>query len=246
MSDSTLVVIFVSIVLISLACVSSANNRQIRARLIAQRLEQLKRKTVDLEEISVALESLLGNTTATAEMIKEEIELFERMVQLSPKSQLLQLSLTNAKERLQLLADNTSHRTINRQFKSDAAIARAQYCLSEAGRIIQRRSAAGLIESTNQKHIIGEMIWARMMISITSFVGQGHKALSNGSNSKANAYYKKAMDVAHKTPINDERRLEIIRELGDMIQKKRTTLSSHLMPEDQTNQKTQTPTSYNE
>ena len=234
MSDAILVIIFLVVIFISLICVSAVNTRQTRARLIVKKIEELKRKTNDLEEISIALESLTGNAQIAMEITKEEKETLEHMIQLGPKNQSFQLHLNNTTERLNILSNDTITRPLNRQFSNDAAIAKAQYCLNEAARIIQRRTTSGLIETNTQKKFINDMIWARMMISITSLVAQGHKASDKNNNSKAAAYYKKAMDIAHKTTTYDEKKPELIQELEELIQNKRTILSQHLMPENQT------------
>lgn len=234
MSDVMLIIIFLVVIFISLMCMSAANTRQIRARLIAKKIEELKRKTNDLEEISIALESLTGSTQIATEITKEEKETLEHIMQLAPKNQSFQLHLNNTIERLNMLSNGTTTHPFNRQFSNDAAIAKAQYCLSEAARIIQRRTTLGLIETNRQKKFINDMIWARMMISITSFVAQGYKASRKNNHSKAAAYYKKAMDIAQTTTTYDEKKSELIQELQELAQNKRATLSQHLMPESHT------------
>lgn len=234
MSDAILIIVCLIIIFISLIWVSAINARQTRARLIAQKLEELKRKTHDLEEISIALESLTGHTQIAMEITKEEKETLEHMIQLDPKNSSFQLQLNSAAERLNTLSNNITTHSLNRQFSNDAAIAKAQYCLNEAARIIQRRTASDLIETERQKKFTNDMIWARMMISITSLVGQGYKASDTGNHNKAAAYYKKAMDIAQKTTTYDEKKPELIHELEELIQNKRANLSPHLMPESQT------------
>lgn len=231
MSDAILVIIFLVVIFISLMCVSVANTRQARARLIIKKIEELKRKTNDLEEISIALESLTGNPQIAMEITKEEKETLDHIIQLDPKNQSFQPLLNKTIERLNILSDGTTTHPMNRQLSNDAAIAKAQYCLNEAARIIQRRTMSGLIETNRQKKFINDMIWARMMISITSLVAQGHKAFDKNNHSKAVAYYKKAMDIAQKTTTYDERKPELTRELQELIENKRITLSLHLMPE---------------
>lgn len=215
-------------------CVSAINTRQTRARLVAKKLEELKRKINDLEEVSITLESLTGSTQIAMEITKEEKGTLEHMIQLDPKNQSFQLHLNKTIERLNILSNGITAHSLNRQFSNDAAMAKAQYCLNEAARIIQRRAASDLIETERQKKFTNDMIWARMMISITSLVGQGHKALHKDNHNKAIAYYKKAMDVAQKTATQDKKKPELIQELEELVQGKRTTLSSHLMPESQT------------
>ena len=234
MSDAILVIIFSVVIFMSLICVSAVNTRETRARLIAKKIEELKRKTTDLEEISIALESLTGNAQMAMEITKEGKETLEHIIQLDPKNQSFQLHLNNTTERLDALSNNTTTHPLNRQFSNDAAMAKAQYCLNEGARIIQRRTTSDLIETDRQEKFINDMIWARMMISIASFVGQGYEAYDKNNQSKAVAYYKKALDIAHKTTTPDEKKPELIQELEELTQNKRTTLSEHLMPEGQT------------
>lgn len=232
MSITTSVIIFAILLLASLVCINAVNNRQTHNRLISQRVEQLKRKIAEIEEISASVELLLGHSRVSYIMTLEEIEILERMIQLAPKDQLIQMALSTANEQLEAL--NSDHRMskIYRIFESDAAMAKAQYQLNEAAKIIQRQTISGAIDEETKKTHIDSLVWAKMMISIVTYVAQGQKAIQNGNlKLKAQAFYKKALEIAHNTSINDERRSSLITELGELADGRRSHLSALFMPE---------------
>lgn len=235
MKTSDAIVIFLLVAFAALLCVSFINSRQTRARLINQKLSQLKRRVGDLEELSVALEALTGSTKLARVVLEDTIDTLNGMLQLDPNSQTLQLSRNTAEQRLRDLSAPEYKCNLYRLMNSDAAIARSQFHLNEAGRIVRKRQASGLVEVPEMNTYLQELSWAHLMVTVVSYVGQGHKAVRNGDVLKAYAFYRKAQQAAMGSTLPDERRHTIIKEVSEILGNKRKSLSTDLMPETEFN-----------
>ena len=235
MSALGLVILFLVLASTALFIVSVINARQTRRKLVQQRLLQQRRKVADLEELAIALESLCGNTHIALLVFNEITDQLRGMIQLSPNSQSLDYSLNNALTRSQEIQAPNYHCKLQRLQESDAQIARAQFLLSEAGRVVRKRQTLGDIEVSQMNHYIAELAWARLMVGVISMTGQGHLALRRGNLLRAHAYYRKAQHIALESPISDERKHQFVRELGELLSDQRQSISENLMPETQCN-----------
>ncbi|MFT7560896.1 MAG: hypothetical protein ACI93R_002819 [Flavobacteriales bacterium] len=229
-----IVVLFV-FAFIGLAGVSIVNARQTRARLVSQKITQLKRRISELDEISLGIESLVTTTTPSRVVLEELYDTIQGMVQLDHDNQSLQTALSTAKKRLSEIKTRSKPDILYRLMASDASIAKAQYQISEAARIIRKRQATGRVEISEMNNLIGELSWANLMIVVITLTGQGHKAVRSGEVLKACAFYKKAQQAAMESTLGDERRHQFVRELTEILSNKRKNLSLQLMPETEFN-----------
>lgn len=235
MSSLSTVVLLLALTSISLFLVSMINRRQMRARLINQKLNQMKRRVADLEELSATLEPLVETNRISKVVNDEAIDVINGMMRMSPGNAYFQMSLETAQQRDNELSDPHAKAPTFRLMESDAAIARSQYSLSEAARIVRKRQASEHIQVAEMDNMLRELSWANFMIKIASNIGQGHKAINRGDILRAFAYYRKALEVATEGGHKDERQTQIISEIGEILNNKRKALSPSLMPETQFN-----------
>ncbi|WP_045859930.1 hypothetical protein [Teredinibacter purpureus] len=240
MSSITLLVIFIIIAMISLIVVSAVNERQTRSRLIGRKLVQMKRRVDDLEEMAVTLDGLVDSPEIARHVNEEVIDLISGMIRLDPESQSLFVIKNTAEQLAEEFRNPNRPREIYRLQESDSAIARTLFLLNETGRILRKRQAAGKLEMAEMEALINDLAWAHMMVGVVSNIGHGHKALNRGDVLKAYAFYKKAQQVAMQTSISDDRRHEIIKEIGELMTNQRKALSEEYMPENHYNPKPDT------
>ena len=230
MSNITTVILLLTLTLISLFVVSLINQQQTRKKIIHQRVNRIKRRVSELEELSANIEPLVENLRIPMIVNDEAIDLIKNMIKLSPTNPYFPINLESAEQRAEELR-NTSKHDVFRLMESDAAIARSQYALTETAGIIRKRQAAGLLEVAEMESYIHDLTWSNFMIKVSSNVGQGHKAVNRGDVLKAFAFYRKALEVATEGGFKDDRQGQIISELGDILHNKRKALSPRLMPE---------------
>ena len=231
MASTDIIILFIIIAIAALFTVSMVNASQTRKRLIKQRLSDLKRKIEEMEEIELAMESLLGSTEIPKVILEERIDILKGMLQLDKHNATLDVQLNAALEHYEELSNPSYRCQLYRIQNSDAQIARAQYQLSEAGRIVRKRQVSGHIEVTQMNSYIHDLAWANMMVQIVTLIAQGHKAANRGDILRAYAFYKKALEYAMSNAINDQRRHQLIKETSDMANGARKYVSLELMPE---------------
>ncbi len=242
MSDFAIVFTLLSLAFVSLFIVSVINRQQMRSRLINQKLNQMKRRAIDIEELAATLEPLVDNKRISLIVYEEAVDVYKNITRLAPNNNFYAMQLEHARQRANELSDATRSVEIYRLMESDAAIARAQYALTESAKILRRRQAAGFLEIAEMESYIRDLAWTNFMVKITSNVGQGHKAINRGDTLRAFAFYRKALEIATEGGHKDERQNRIISELGEILNGKRKSLSPALMPETIYNPKASSPT----
>lgn len=235
MSVASLLTFCLAMAFLSLIIVSAVNQRQSRARMISRQVAQMKRRVTELEDMVLTVDRLVDSADLARHLNEEVIHLIRSMERLDAGSQTLQVNLHNAEQLGEELRNPGRQREIYRLQESDSAIARALFQLNDAGRVLRKRQASGKLEVAQLEAFIKELAWAHLMVAVVSNVAQGHKALNRGDVLRAYAFYKKAQQVAMQTSLADDRRHRLIRELSDMLQNRRKSLSTDLMPETQFN-----------
>lgn len=235
MSDPSTIAIFLMLIMGALLLVSYVNQFQMRSKLISKKVVELKRKISELEEMAAALESLVDSLSISKTVLEETLEALNSIEKLHPNDPFIDATRTSTEQRIDELMDPSRPRKIYRAQHSDAAIARAKYLLNETALIIRRRQHAGKLEIVEMETFINELAWASLMVVVITHVVEGHKAVSRGDVIKAYAFYRKAQQVLIKSPMNEDARQRMIKELGDILTNKRKTLSKDLMPEVQHN-----------
>lgn len=236
MSETTGIALFIILALLSLIVVSLANRFQTRHRMIRVKVQQLRLRIAELAEICGGIEPLL-ETTKVPRLINEEvIDLIRSVHRLHPEGAQMEAQLNSAEQLAEAFQRNQRQHGLNRVMPSDAKIAKHQFYLNEAGRLVRRHESLGRISSSELQDHLKELGWAHLMVAVISFVAQGHRASARGNPIVAFGFYQKAQNLLISSSVADERRHQMIRELGEIQNKKRETLSRELMPEPQRTQ----------
>jgi hypothetical protein len=83
----------------------------------------------------------------------------------------------------------------------------------------------GKISEAELDVYLGDLHWARLMVSVMSYIGQGDKRMAISDRFSAQAFYRKGQQLLMESLHPDPRRLRLIKELGEMIDGSRETLS---------------------
>lgn len=231
MSDFSTVILLVAITSIALFFVSIANRRHVRAQIISQKLNQMKRRVNELEELSATLEPLVETNEISTLINDEVIDIIHSMIKLSPQDAFFQVSLESAEKRSEDLSDPSMKAELFRLMESDAAIARSEYSLTEAARVVRKRQVSEKIPMGKMEQLLVELNWSNFMVKVVTNVGQGHQATNSSNTLKASAYYRKALELISERPQTDERIHQLAKEIGEILRGQRKALSLSLMPE---------------
>lgn len=239
---AAVVLVVCSILLVaSLLVVSLVNRQQTRKRLITEKIWQLRRKLTELEEITAVIEPFVESPMIPKAMNDEVIDLIHTINKLDSSITYLQSNLRTAQLLAESYAAQKATTALNRIQMSDAAIARAQSYLQEAARVVRNQQLVGRISITEMDAFLQELTWAHLMVDVLSHIGQGHKALTRADVLTAYGYYRNAQNKLMTANINDDRRNRMIREITEILQNKRKSISLDLMPETSLNPSKDTP-----
>lgn len=231
------------IAVIALVTVSVANHRETRRKLIKLKLKKMKVRLDELEEVLTELELMLESRAIPRFVNQHIIRHIESMLQLDKEAVYLNAALENAEKRAVFLADESSTKAINRMRSSDAKIAKAKHALEEAGKILHALYARGSLDKAEQETFTHELSWAYLMVDIVSLISEGHKAASVNAT-RSHAFYNSAKNILVASKNVDPRKNVLIRQVTDIMLKRRSSLSTDLMPETEFNpdEKEQTST----
>ncbi len=231
MTPTSFLIVLCSIALLSLVAVSLANQREIKTRSIRAKLRTLKGKLESMEDLVIKLDKLL-ESRVIARLINEEIiDMAEGMIQLDRDATYLRATLSNAEQRANELNDEGAYREISRLVESDAQIARYQHAINEAGLLLKRLHASNKISQAELETFIGELSWCHLMVETISIIGQGQKSMKRKDPVSAQSFYKRARQTLIASSDSDPRRHRFIKEISELINNKRTSLSEDLMHE---------------
>lgn len=211
--------------------VSFANQKQARAKIVRQKMQQLRLRSQELEELVLIADQLL-ESRSVAQLINDEvIEMLENMLQLDKNAHYLEATLSSARNRVEGYLAEPQNRNVNRLVESDAQIAKCQRALTEMGKIVRRVHTKSRIGSEEMQSFIGELAWAHLVVGAISYIGQGYRRAMRGDFYNADEFYKRAKHALVQTPLPDPRRERMIKELGEMNSYRRAALSTDLMHE---------------
>ncbi len=216
---------------ISLSVVAITNHKTRKQRFLRHKLQQLKFHVEELEDRVLALDLLCDDRNIPRLLNEDVIERYEAMMELQPDTPHIAAAMANAKQRQEQLSDLTGSRPISRICDSDAHIARQQACVNEAARVLRRQHTKGKLSSSELQGYLNELIWLHLQIEVVSLIACGHKAFNRRDIITANGYYKRAQTVLMQSHCSDPRKHRMIKEMGEIMTRKRTAISEDLMPE---------------
>lgn len=235
MSSLSLLILLITIALFSLAVVSYINEREKRQKLLRKKLNEIKRKSGELEELVVELDQLVESRAIPRIINEDIIEMLAAAKDSGEDATFLEASYRAAIARHDVLSDEARDKVYDRLKESDKQIARAQKYLKEAGRIIRKQQGYGKISLEEMNAFIGELAWAHLTTEVITYVGQGHKATNRNDVLSAHAFYRKAQQLLANSAHTNPQRHRMIKELSDIMAGKRKAISTDLMPETQYN-----------
>lgn len=225
----TLIVILFFLMFLALLAVSIINRIQLRQR--ERRLQQrsLRIHTEELAELVNCLEQTLPNRMITKHINDMIVSLQQQMLALEDNNpELLEMAIQKTEAYSEELLSSNNRHSISYQRESDAQIAKTQLHLNDAMHLLTQLSAQGVINETELEAYLDELRWAHLMVAVMSYIGQGDKSASISDRFSAQAFYRKAQQHLMESMHQDPRRLKMIKELSEMVDGARVSLSREL------------------
>lgn len=235
MSPFASLILLIFIAALSIGIVAYSNYQVEKNKKTTYRLERMKIRVEELEDVVLVLDSLCEKRMIPKLINDEIIEHYELMTHINPKAGYLQAGLSNSQLRANELLDESAHREISRVCKSDAQIARYQAYLAEALAILRKHHTEGKISGSELQDFTLDIEWLQLQVKVISNIVQGHKAYTKQDILTANGFYKKAQSELMKSSHPDERRHQMISQMADLLFGRRKSLDPELMPETEFN-----------
>jgi hypothetical protein len=228
----TVLIGLVVLALIALFIVSAINRKQEREQQRRMQQRKLKLKHDAIVDVVNCLEQTLPKHQIAKYINDEAIELLRQIANLETGSKThIENSLHYAIARSEDLASQKVSTNSSYQKDSDAQITHTQLQLGEAATLMRHLCAKGTINDQELEAFTNELSWAFLLVSVTSFIAQGYKFNHLGDRFAAQSYYQKAQQLLMESLHQDPRRLRMIKELGELTEGSRKTMSRELMPE---------------
>ena len=224
-------IILCTIGVAALVVVSLINRSQTKAKRARQKVKMMKFRVDALEELALILDSTVDTRGIARHIHNEALDLLAVMRKLDPSASYLNATIASAQKTASELADDHGQRQISRLQTSDAQIARTQQALTEAARILRQKHSRGQIADAELDAYLRELSWLHLQVEVISMVGQGMLAMNKQDVMGAFSFYRRAQNCLIQSEQKDPRRQQMIRELNEMLGKKRQHLSLNLMPE---------------
>lgn len=225
----TLIVILVFLMLITLFAVSVIDRIQQRHRQRRLQQRRLRVQTEELIEIVSCLELTLPNRSITKHINDMVISLQQQMLTLEDKNpEYIEAAIHKSELHSEELLNPKNRQAITYQQESDAQIAKTQLHLNAAMHLVTQLAAQGTINEIELDAYLIELRWAYLMVSVMSYIGQGDKSMSISDRFSAQSFYRKAQQLLMESMHQDPRRMKMIKELSEMVDGGRASLSREL------------------
>jgi len=217
----------------ALILVSLINRIQEQRRLKRLQQRRLRLQVSNLEEVIAALERVLPNRLIIKQINDEVLDLLNAILALeNGNREHLETSLRNVEARGEELTSGRDRPVTSYVKESDLQIAQTHHHINEAGKVLRYRYSQGRLPEEELDIYLTELAWAHLMVSVTSYISQGHKATARKDIFSAHAFYQKAQHQLMESIHPDPRRMRMIKEMGEILAGNREFLSTELMPEE--------------
>ena len=227
-----ILIVLIVLALIALFIVSAINRKQEQEQARRAQQRKLKLRLDTIVDVVNCLDQTIPNRMITKHINDEALTLLQQILQLETGSTThIENSIRHALIRSEELASGKSYTTASYQKDSDAQITRTQEQLSETAIMLRHICAQGRISDAELGVYTSELSWAFLMVSVASFIAQGLKLTSLNDRFSAHNYYQKAQNLLMESLHPDPRRMRMIKELSEIIEGSRTSMSRDLLPD---------------
>ena len=224
-------IVLIVLALVALFIVSAINRKQEQEQARRMQQRKFKLQADAIVDIVNCLEQTIPNHLIAKYIFDESIVLLQQIFQLETGSKThIENSIRHALARSEELANTKIYTGASYQKDSDAQIAHTQVQLNEAAIILRHLYAQGKLSDIELEVFTSELSWAFLMVSVASFIAQGYKFSALEERFSAQGYYQKAQALLMESLHADPRRLRMIKELGELIEGSRKSMSRDLMP----------------
>ncbi|MCP8898815.1 hypothetical protein [Gilvimarinus xylanilyticus] len=222
----------VIITIVALAAVNAINLRQQTLKQLARRQQRLYHDLEQLEEALAASLQYVEDIEVSRQLAKEKLATLQLLLELERHNPApLQARVEQAQTYLQNLSTGGTERQINRYCYSDVEIKAAQEKLARAAVCLHQRWSSERMDREAANQCRQQIDWATLMVRVLSLLGAAYSARDNNQNISALNYFRKVQSLLQASQHTDPRRLQLIKEIAQVIRLEKPYIDAALFPE---------------
>lgn len=241
---------FIAFLLFSVICVGSllvvswANHIETRKRVIQSRLKVLKKQYEEIQNLLITVDQTVEPRIIPRITNEEAINMLKGMFELDNEDGYVIAAMKNAESLKEELNQEVDLNTrVYRIRESDSQIAISHKHLEKTAALLTYKQARGEISVEELNNFKLSLGWAKLMISVVSYIAQGHQATNRGEILPAKAFYQKALSQLAHSSHSDHRRKVFLKQVKEIIEGERVAIDEELMLETDLNPDRQEKTS---
>jgi len=224
------IIILALLMLAALIIVSFIHEKQKKEQIQRQQQRRLRLQIEELNEVLGCIEQTVGDKHLARKINGLIYGLLEALGRLDAKrSPYVETALHRVMAHNQELDSSHTQLPVRYERESDAQINKTQRQLIEAINILSNLASQGRLEEAEFESYQNELRWAHLMVAVMSYIAQGKKSLTIGDRVTAQAFFQRAHFQLMESTHPNSKRLNLIKEINEMIDGDRSQLSSHLV-----------------
>lgn len=232
MSASFAFILFSIICVGSLLVVSWANHVETRKRVIRSRIAVLKNQYEEIQNLLITVDQTIEPREIARITNEESLGILKAMHELDSEDGYVNSAMKNAQAlQEELNREINLNERIYRIRESDSQIAISHKHLEKAAALLAHKQTRGEISVEELNSFKLSLAWGKLMISVISYIAQGHQAINRGELLPAKAFYQKALSNLAHSSHPDPRKKSMLKQVKEIIETDRVALDEDLMVE---------------
>ncbi len=232
MSASFAFILFSIICVGSLLVVSWANHVETRKRVIRSRIAVLKNQYEEIQNLLITVDQTIEPREIARITNEESLSILKAMHELDSDDGYVNSAMKNAQAlQEELNREINLNERIYRIRESDSQIANSHQHLEKAAALLAHKQTRGEISVEELNSFKLSLAWGKLMISVISYIAQGHQAINRGELLPAKAFYQKALSHLAHSSHPDPRKKSMLKQVKEIIETDRVAVDEDLMVE---------------
>ncbi|MCV6614710.1 MAG: hypothetical protein OIF35_07005 [Cellvibrionaceae bacterium] len=241
MASTTILFLALGCAVCAFAVLFYVNKQEQEKSAFEQKSRFLCNRAQGLENQLAELENLIQIPNLYAILGQELIRRYEYLNDFDPSISSTKLNIQRAQANLLRYQQGQWLAEINRIGSNSNAIRRSERLLEAMRELLQR-----LVEQHQQYQqdlpkLVMELEYTELSVAVVSEIAQGHQLNNQGDFVQANGHYFQAQKLLSQSNIKHPYRAALATEVGEILSRKRLSISPELMPETQFNPSAKVP-----
>lgn len=167
----------------------------------------------------------VGESNAIANtLVDASIRHYQRVLDIDPQAK-VQTALDEARE-LSRRIQSQGARNLSKLLSSGRKVGLARLRLKHVERVLKTLCEAGEVDASDYAEYHHELMWLYLKIEAQTLIDQGNLSSNQDNKIQARVYYQRALNALKKSALNDPRKLNLIKELSELLAKQKLAMSA--------------------